>query len=93
MTTNHNAVQAHSLTDAQVLASLVQRYTAGLQLPSYVIERDGTETPLLAWLDGLRYDRTPFNTHLASQLGLQSDPPWTCEAALTLRGRIGERHS
>lgn len=84
------SLRTHGPTDAQILATLVERYVAGLQLPAYV-ERNGTETPLLAWLEGLRYDRSPFNGHAASGLGLQAEGPLTCEAAITLRARLAAR--
>jgi hypothetical protein len=81
-------VRGHSLTDVQQLASLIRRYSDRLPLPDHVIERDGRKTPVAAWLDGLRFDRTTISTDLASRLALQSDPPSVCEAALTLRGRM-----
>jgi hypothetical protein len=89
MTANNSA----ALTDAQVLASLVQRYADGLSLPSHVIGRDGSETPLLDWLHALRYDRADFSTYVASRLDHPAERPTVSEIALTLRARLAEPQS
>ena len=91
MSSTPNAPGARTLTEAQVLATLVHRHADGLPLPSHVIDRAGRETPLLVWLHGLRFDRSEFSGHAASRLDLQAERPMVSEAAITLRARLAAR--
>jgi len=92
MTTHGSAVQAHSLTDAQILAQLVRRYADALPLPSFLIA-DGKEVRLHAWLEALRHDQAPVSTDVASRLDYPAARASIGEIALTLRARLAERNS
>ncbi len=72
------------ITDAEQLADLIHLHLDGKAIPNV----DGQSAS--QWLEFLRFDRAPFNTELASRLGVQSTPPLVCEAAMTLRARLTE---
>jgi hypothetical protein len=84
------AAASQRLTDPQMVHQLVHRYVTGCVLPATITVDDGTAVPLLDWLGTLRHDRTEFSTDLSSRLGLQTNPAYVCEAALTLHARLIE---
>ncbi len=91
MTVNPNAARAHSLTAVQILSELVRRYVDALPLPPFLIDSDGKEVRLHAWLEALRHDQTPVSTDVASRLDYPAERATIGEIALTLRARIARK--